>query len=127
MPAQSGAFASVTCNWQALMLVQLNALDECHDYSLEWSGNDLKFRLDVTEVYHRSDQEDNFPESMSVILNLLLKPFTPSKEMSPPCFLWHVNICSVRQSGYDLSFTILLLQKKMNSRNHRIRKSTFLI
>ncbi len=33
-------------DWQSLMLVQEATLDEYHEYSVEWVGNDLIFRLD---------------------------------------------------------------------------------
>lgn len=56
-------------DWQALMLVQKASLDEYHDYSVEWLGNDLVFRLDGEEVFRSVDQGDQFPEPMFAILN----------------------------------------------------------
>ena len=56
-------------DWQALMLVQKTSLDDYHDYSVEWVGNDLIFRLDGVEVFRSADQGDQFPEPMFAILN----------------------------------------------------------
>ena len=51
------------------MLVQKTSLDDYHDYSVEWVGNDLIFRLDGVEVFRSADQGDQFPEPMFAILN----------------------------------------------------------
>jgi len=56
-------------DWQALMLVQQARLDEYHDYSVEWAGEDLVFRLDETEVYRLPGEADNLPEPFFAILN----------------------------------------------------------
>ena len=56
-------------DWQALMLVQEAKLDDYHDYSVEWVGNDIIFRLDEIEVYRMADQGDLFPEPLFAILN----------------------------------------------------------
>ncbi len=56
-------------DWQALMLVQETTLDEYHEYSVEWAGNNLVYRLDGVEVYRNADQGDQFPEPMFAILN----------------------------------------------------------
>lgn len=56
-------------DWQAQMLVQSATLGEYHDYSVEWLGNDLIFRLDEVEVYRVSNHEDQFPEPLFAILN----------------------------------------------------------
>ncbi len=56
-------------DWQSLMLVQETTLDEYHEYSVEWAGNDLIFRLDGFEVYRSAEQSDQFPEPMFAILN----------------------------------------------------------
>lgn len=55
-------------DWQALMLVQAAKLADYHDYSVEWSGTDMIFRLDDVEVY-RSTSGDEFPEPLFAILN----------------------------------------------------------
>jgi beta-glucanase (GH16 family) len=56
-------------DWQSLMLVQEATLGEYHEYSVEWAGNDLVFRLDGVEVYRIAEQGDEFPEPFFAILN----------------------------------------------------------
>jgi beta-glucanase (GH16 family) len=56
-------------DWQALMLVQEAKLDEYHEYSVEWLGNDLIFRLDDVEVYRTTVQGDEYPEPLFAVLN----------------------------------------------------------
>ncbi|NNE63138.1 MAG: glycoside hydrolase family 16 protein [Gammaproteobacteria bacterium] len=56
-------------DWQALMLVQATTLDEYHEYSVEWVGKSLVYRLDGVEVYRNADQGEQFPEPMFAILN----------------------------------------------------------
>jgi beta-glucanase (GH16 family) len=56
-------------DWQALMLVQQARLDEYHDYSVEWVGEDLIFRLDEKEVYRLPGEADKLPEPFFAILN----------------------------------------------------------
>ena len=56
-------------DWQALMLVQAADLDVYHEYSVEWEGSDLIFRLDDREVYRGEGQGDQFPEPLFAILN----------------------------------------------------------
>jgi len=56
-------------DWQALMLVQEARLDEYHDYSVEWAGDDLIFRLDEVEVYRLQGEAKALPEPFFAILN----------------------------------------------------------
>ncbi len=56
-------------DWQALMLVQQADLGEYHEYSVEWEGSDLVFRLDGREVFRSAGQGDEFPEPLFAILN----------------------------------------------------------
>ncbi len=44
-------------------------LDEYHEYSVEWEGSDLVYRLDGKEVYRNVGQGDKYPEPMFAILN----------------------------------------------------------
>ncbi|MDF1695347.1 MAG: family 16 glycosylhydrolase [Saprospiraceae bacterium] len=44
-------------------------LNEYHEYSVEWEGSDLVYRLDGTEVYRNVGEGDNYPEPMFAILN----------------------------------------------------------
>jgi beta-glucanase (GH16 family) len=56
-------------DWQSMMLVQAAKLDEYHDYSVEWGGKMIIFRLDQVEVYRSPDPGDQFPEPLFAILN----------------------------------------------------------
>lgn len=56
-------------DWQGNMLVQAAVMDEYHDYSVEWLGEDLIFRLDGQEVYRLVGWSDKIPEPMFAILN----------------------------------------------------------
>ena len=44
-------------------------LDEYHEYSVEWEGSDLVYRLDGKEVYRNEGDGDKYPEPMFAILN----------------------------------------------------------
>lgn len=44
-------------------------LNEYHEYSVEWEGSDLVYRLDEKEVYRNVGEGDNYPEPMFAILN----------------------------------------------------------
>ena len=44
-------------------------LNDYHEYSVEWEGSDLVYRLDGTEVHRNVDEGDNYPEPMFAILN----------------------------------------------------------
>lgn len=59
------------CNgdWQSLMLVKANKLAEFHDYSVEWIGKDLVFRLDEKEIYRLPNEGDVISEPLFAILN----------------------------------------------------------
>lgn len=62
-------------DWQSRMLVQAATLSEYHDYSVEWAGSDLVFRLDGAEIYRSAGQAEAFPEPMFAILNFAkIKP-----------------------------------------------------
>ncbi|MEM7360044.1 MAG: glycoside hydrolase family 16 protein [Pseudomonadota bacterium] len=56
-------------DWKSMMLVIDADLDEYHEYSVEWSANDLIYRLDGKEVYRNEGQGDQFPEPLFAILN----------------------------------------------------------
>jgi len=56
-------------DWQALMLVHETDLDEYHEYSAEWSGDDIIFRLDGVEIYRNDGIAGELPEPMFAILN----------------------------------------------------------
>lgn len=44
-------------------------LEEWHEYSVEWEGSDLVYRVDGVEVYRNEGLGDNYPEPMFAILN----------------------------------------------------------
>ena len=44
-------------------------LNEFHEYSVEWEGSDLVYRVDGKEVYRNVGEGDNYPEPMFAILN----------------------------------------------------------
>lgn len=44
-------------------------LNEFHEYSVEWQGSDLVYRLDGIEVYRNIGEGDKYPEAMFAILN----------------------------------------------------------
>jgi len=44
-------------------------LNEYHEYSVEWEGSDLVYRLDSKEVYRNVGEGDKYPEPMFAILN----------------------------------------------------------
>ncbi|HBH25545.1 MAG TPA: glycosyl hydrolase [Cytophagales bacterium] len=44
-------------------------LNEFHEYSVEWEGSDLVYRLDGKEIYRNEGEGDNYPEPMFAILN----------------------------------------------------------
>ena len=45
------------------------SLNEYHDYSVEWEGSDLVYRVDEKEVHRNAGEGDNYPEPMFAILN----------------------------------------------------------
>lgn len=44
-------------------------LNEYHEYSVEWEGSDLVYRVDDVEVYRNVGEGDKYPEPMFAILN----------------------------------------------------------
>ncbi|MEP5764294.1 MAG: glycoside hydrolase family 16 protein [Halieaceae bacterium] len=56
-------------DWKSMMLVIDASLDDYHEYSVEWLGEDLVYRLDGVEVYRNAGQAASFPEPMFAILN----------------------------------------------------------
>lgn len=56
-------------DWQTYMASIEANIDEYHEYSVEWVGADLVFRLDGNEVYSIAEYGDQFPEPLFAILN----------------------------------------------------------
>ena len=44
-------------------------LDQYHEYSVEWAGSDLVYRVDGVEVHRNEGEGDKYPEAMFAILN----------------------------------------------------------
>jgi beta-glucanase (GH16 family) len=71
-------------DWRGGMLVQEASLAEYHDYSVEWLGDDIIFRLDDREVHRLVGWKDRFPEPLFAILNFAKinpSPMTETWEM----------------------------------------------
>ena len=56
-------------DWESRQQVIEASLDEYHEYSVEWQGSDIIYRLDGEEVYRNVGEGDNYPEPMFAILN----------------------------------------------------------
>ena len=82
-------------DWQSLMLVQEATLDEYHEYSVEWVGNDLIFRLDGSVVYRSAGQGEQFPEPMFAILNFA------KINASPMTAVWVMEVDWVKHEYRD--------------------------
>lgn len=64
--------------WSNRVGVKTN-LTEFHEYSVEWSGSDLVYRVDGEEVYRNVGEGDNYPEAMFAILNYAKISDSPMK------------------------------------------------
>lgn len=67
-------------DWQGHMLVQEATLGEFHEYSVEWVGSDIIFRLDANEVYRLIDWSDKIAEPMFAVLNFAKINNSPMSE-----------------------------------------------
>ena len=56
-------------DWMSFRTAIDTDLNEYHDYSVEWVGSDLVYRVDGKEVYRNVGEGDNYPEPMFAILN----------------------------------------------------------
>jgi beta-glucanase (GH16 family) len=56
-------------DWRSLRTDIPASLDDYHEYSVEWEGSDLVYRLDGREVHRNVGEGDNYPEPMFAILN----------------------------------------------------------
>ena len=56
-------------DWQSLMLVQAAQLNEFQEYSVEWVGDDVIFRLNEMEVYRLPNEAAKLSEPFFAILN----------------------------------------------------------
>ena len=56
-------------DWESLMKVVDTDLTEYHEYSVEWQGEDLVFRVDGAEVHRIAGRADEIAEPLFAILN----------------------------------------------------------
>jgi beta-glucanase (GH16 family) len=56
-------------DWRTLRVDRPVTLSEFHEYSVEWQGSDLVYRVDGEEVQRNVGQGDNYPEPMFALLN----------------------------------------------------------
>ena len=56
-------------DWESMMHIAEASLDEYHEYSVEWRGDDLIFRVDGEEIYRLEGSGKDFPEPLFAILN----------------------------------------------------------
>jgi beta-glucanase (GH16 family) len=56
-------------DWETPQKIVNTDLDEFHEYSVEWQGADLVFRLDGVETHRIPGGGDDLPEPMFAILN----------------------------------------------------------
>jgi beta-glucanase (GH16 family) len=56
-------------DWRPLRVDRPATLGEFHEYSVEWEGSDLVYRLDGVEVHRNAGEGDNYPEPLFAILN----------------------------------------------------------
>ncbi|MDN3642849.1 glycoside hydrolase family 16 protein [Lutimonas halocynthiae] len=79
----TGAIKSLdTCDkgdWWSLRTGIKTSLNEYHEYSVEWQGSDLVYRVDDKEVYRNVGEGDKYPEPMFAILNYAKITDSPMK------------------------------------------------
>jgi len=56
-------------DWMSLRTDLKIELDEYHEFSVEWAGSDLVYRVDGVEVHRNVGEGDKYPEPMFAILN----------------------------------------------------------
>lgn len=67
-------------DWQQLMLVQAAELSKYHEYSVEWVGADLLFRLDGREIYRNQGAGTDLSEPFFAVLNFAKINDAPMQE-----------------------------------------------
>jgi beta-glucanase (GH16 family) len=67
-------------DWWSLRIGVDTDLKEFHEYSVEWEGSDLVYRLDGKEVHRNVGQGDEYPEPMFAILNYAKITDSPMSE-----------------------------------------------
>jgi len=84
-------------DWWTLRTDIVASLDEYHEYSVEWAGADLIYRVDGQEVHRNPGEGDKYPEAMFAILNYAKITDTP---MSGE---WVMEVDWVRHESWDPS------------------------
>jgi beta-glucanase (GH16 family) len=56
-------------DWMSARIDVKASLGEYHEYSVEWAGSDLVYRVDGIEVHRNVGEGDKYPEPMFAILN----------------------------------------------------------
>jgi len=64
-------------DWWSLRTSAYTILSDFNNYSVEWEGSDLVYRLNDKEVYRNEGLGDNYPEPMFAILNFAKITDTP--------------------------------------------------
>lgn len=64
-------------DWMSLRTDLKVELDDYHEYSVEWAGSDLIYRVDGIEVHRNAGEGDKYPEPMFAILNFAKITDTP--------------------------------------------------
>jgi beta-glucanase (GH16 family) len=67
-------------DWSSLRKGFDVTLNEYHDYSVEWEGSDLVYRVDNKEIYRNVGEGDKYPEPMFAILNFAKITDSPMKD-----------------------------------------------
>ena len=82
-------------DWWTLRTDIEASLDEFHEYSVEWAGADLVYRVDGREVHRNPGQGDEYPEAMFAILNYAKITDSPMEGE------WVMEVDWVRHESWD--------------------------
>ena len=82
-------------DWWTLRTDIESTLDEFHEYSVEWAGADLVYRVDGREVHRNPGQGDEYPEAMFAILNYAKITDSPMEGE------WVMEVDWVRHESWD--------------------------
>jgi beta-glucanase (GH16 family) len=66
-------------DWKLLRVDRQADLETYHEYSVEWAGSDLVYRVDGAEVHRNVGEGDIYPEAMFAILNFAKITDSPMK------------------------------------------------
>jgi glucosylceramidase len=72
-------------------------LGEWHEYSVEWAGSDLVYRVDGREVHRNEGEGDKYPEAMFAILNFAKITDAPMEGE------WVMEVDWVEHAAWDAS------------------------